>query len=203
MPTETTARAGQQSDAPDEGDCQAFCEALSASARGRAFLAEYTRRNRNTDTEQLLAAIERLQSLVTSNATPPSETVKQELRTLLDEIDAAQREFEASVLAIKAGKLAELIALVERRISKILASPRKDALKIEAPVPAPNLPPEPDEEAERSHLAVVPLPEQPELPIPSPAAAQPPSIALVRTETLMAEISFVRAPARTPSPAFE
>jgi hypothetical protein len=106
MPTETTARAGQQSDVPDEGDYQAFCEALSASARGRAFLAEYTRRNRNTDTEQLLAAIERLQSLVTSNATPPSETVKQELRTLLDEIDAAQREFEASVLATKAGKLA-------------------------------------------------------------------------------------------------
>jgi hypothetical protein len=122
MPTEITARADQQSDAPDEGDYQAFCEALSASARGRAFLAEYTRRNRNADTEQLLAAIERLQSWVTSNATPPSATVKQELRALLDEIDAAQREFEASVLAIKAGKLAELIALVERRISKILAA---------------------------------------------------------------------------------
>ena len=70
MPTETTARADQQSDAPDEGDYQVFCEALSASARGRAFLAEYTRRNRNADTEQLLAAIERLQLLVTSNATP-------------------------------------------------------------------------------------------------------------------------------------
>ena len=70
MPTEITARADQQSDAPYEGDYQVFCEALSASARGRAFLAEYTRRNRNADTEQLLAAIERLQSLVTSDATP-------------------------------------------------------------------------------------------------------------------------------------
>jgi hypothetical protein len=204
MPTEITARADQQSDAPDEGDYQAFCEALSASARGRAFLAEYTRRNRNADTEQLLAAIERLQSLVTSNATPPSATVKQELRALLDEIDAAQREFEASVQAIKAGKLADLIALVERRISKILASPREDTLKIAAPVPARELPHEPDKEVERSHLAVVPLPEQPELPIPSPAAAQPPSIALVRTETVMAEITFVEPPpAPLPQPSSE
>jgi hypothetical protein len=29
------------------------------------------------------------------------------------------------------------------------------------------------------------------LPIPSPAAAQPPSIALVRTETIMPEVAFV------------
>lgn len=138
-----------------------------------------------------------------SNATPPS-TVKQELRALLDEIDAAQREFEASVLAIKAGKLADLIALVERRISKILASPREDTVKIAAPVPACELPLEPDQEAERSHLAVVPLPEQPELPIPSPAAAQPPSIALVRTETVMAEITFVEPPpAPLPQPSSE
>jgi hypothetical protein len=204
MPTETTARADQPPDAPDERDYQAFCEALSASARGRAFLAEYTRRNRNADTEQLLAAMERLQSLVAINATPPSEAVKRELRALLDEIDAAQREFEASVLAIKAGKLAELIALVERRISKILASPRENPLKNETPVPEPDLPRESNEEAERSHLAVVPLPEQPELPIPSPAAAQPPSIALVRTETVMAEITFVEPPpAPLPQPSSE
>ena len=74
MPTETTARAGQQSNAPDEGDYQAFCDALSASARGRAFLAEYTRRNRNADTEQLLAAIGRLQSLVTGLRPPRHRT---------------------------------------------------------------------------------------------------------------------------------
>jgi hypothetical protein len=42
----------------------------------------------------------------------------------------------------------------------------------------------------------VPLPEQPELPIPSPAAVQQPAIALVREEAIMAEVSFVE-----PSPA--
>ena len=63
MATEITARAEQPApDAPDDGDYETFCAALSASARGRAFLAEYTRRNRNADTEQLLAAIAQLQA---------------------------------------------------------------------------------------------------------------------------------------------
>ena len=44
MPTETTVRAQQlQPGAPDEADYHAFCTALSESARGRAFLAEYAR----------------------------------------------------------------------------------------------------------------------------------------------------------------
>ena len=61
MPTETTVRAQQlQPGAPDEADYHAFCTALSESARGRAFLAEYARRNRNADTRPLLNAIERL-----------------------------------------------------------------------------------------------------------------------------------------------
>jgi hypothetical protein len=45
----------------------------------------------------------------------------------------------------------------------------------------------------RTHLAVVPIPEQPELPIPSPNASSPPAIALVRSETELAELAFVEA----------
>jgi hypothetical protein len=201
MPSETTARAGPLSDAPNEGDYQAFCEALSASARGRAFLAEYARRNRNADTEQLLAAIDSLQSLMSDNAaTQAPGPVEYELRALLDEIGAAQSELEASMLAIKATKLAELVALVERRISNILVSLHAQ------PDPKPGTPTltsrsahEPIEEPERTHLAVVPLPEQPELPIPSPAASQPPSIVLVRSETIMAEVAFVESAAEPPA----
>jgi len=72
MPTDATARAQQlQPGAPDEADYHAFCAALSESARGRAFLAEYARRNRNADTRPLLTAIERLQiSLATDPAAP-------------------------------------------------------------------------------------------------------------------------------------
>jgi hypothetical protein len=206
MPTETTAQVEQLPNAPDEGDYQAFCEALSASARGRAFLAEYARRNRNADTEQLLAAIGRLQSLVATPATPETlETIKQELRALHDEIVVAQCELDASILATKAAKLAELMALVERRIANMLEAPGREVDPvIEAPPPPPESPPEPVEDTERAHLTVVPLPEQPELPIPSPAPTQPPSISLVRSETIMAEVAFVEpSPAPRPHPAPE
>jgi hypothetical protein len=46
---------------------------------------------------------------------------------------------------------------------------------------------------------VVPPSDQPELPIPSPAAAQPPPIALVRTEAAIAEVAFVEP--TKPAPA--
>jgi hypothetical protein len=206
MPTETTAQVEQLPNAPDEGDYQAFCEALSASARGRAFLAEYARRNRNADTEQLLAAIGRLQSLVATPATPQtSETTKQELRALHDDIVTAQCGLDARILATKAAKLVELMALVERRISNMLEAPGLEVNPvIKAPPPPSESPPEPVEDTERAHLTVVPLPEQPELPIPSPAPTQPPSISLVRTETIMAGVAFVEpSPAPRPHPAPE
>jgi hypothetical protein len=201
----TVARADEMS-ASNERDYQAFSEALSASARGRAFLAEYTRRNRNADTEQLLAAIERLQSLTIARPPPEAaDPVKQELYALLDEIALAQRDLEARIVATRAEKLAELVALVERRISNILASLRPDpAPAIEVAAPTADLPTEPVEEPERTHLAVVPLPEQPELPIPSPISTQPPAISLVRSDTMMAEVAFVGPSAPpVPQPAIE
>jgi hypothetical protein len=191
MPSETTARAGQsQSTTPDEGDYQAFCAAVSASARSRAFLAEYTRRNRNADTELLLRAIERLQSLVMANARPEtSDPIKKELLSLLDDISTAQTELQASILAIRAAKFADLIALVERRITDIVAPAHAAPTPQTDPTPAfTNAAPD---DTERTHLTVVPLPEQPELPIPSPAAVQQPAITLVRDEAIMAEVSFV------------
>ncbi len=123
MPSETTARAQQlHPGAPDEADYHAFCTALSESARGRAFLAEYARRNRNADTRPLLTAIERLQiSLAADPATPAEVLVKQKLRVLLDDITTAQNEIEASVMAIRTAKLADLIAMVEQRLVEIMA----------------------------------------------------------------------------------
>ena len=189
MPTDTTARAQQlQPGAPDDADYHAFCTALSESARGRAFLAEYARRNRNTDTRPLLSAIERLQiSLAADPATPAEVLVKQKLRALLDDINTAQNEIEASVMAIRTAKLADLIAMVEQRLVEIMAP------AMSSPAPREPLPPPPPEEAAeeaRTHLAVVPPSDQPELPIPSPPVAQPPPIALVRIETAMAEVAF-------------
>ena len=189
MPTETTVRAQQlQPGAPDEADYRAFCSALSESARGRAFLAEYARRNRNADTRPLLTAIERLQvSLAADPATPAEALVKQKLRVLLDDITTAQNEIEASVMAIRTAKLADLIAMVEQRLVEIMASATSSPVPRE-PLPQPPL--DAHTEEARIRLAVVPPPDQPELPIPSPAVAQQPPIALVRAETTMAEVTF-------------
>jgi hypothetical protein len=122
MPSEMTARAGALSGMPSERNYQAFYGALSASARGRDFLAEYARRNRKAHGEKLLAAIDKLQSLLPGTAAGQSETLKRELRSLLVEINAIQTELDTSVLAIKAAKFTELAMLVEQRISNILAS---------------------------------------------------------------------------------
>jgi hypothetical protein len=209
MPTETSARVqAQQQDTHDEDQYQAFCAALGASARGRAFLAEYARRNRNADTGPLLTAIERMQSsLAVDTAAPGEALIKLQLRALLDDIDAAQGELEANIHAIRSAKLTELVALVGRRITDIMTPARmatapeekiQEEIPEEIEVAAP-----PDERAEepRAHLAVVPVPDQPELPIPAPASAQQPSIALVRTDEIMAEVAFIDAspePAETP-----
>ena len=211
MATEITARAERPAPgAPDDGDYETFCAALSASARGRAFLSEYARRNRNADTEQLLAAIAQLQQTVAANSTPKiTATIKTELRALLDEISAAQSELEAGLVATKAAKLTTLVALVAHRLTAILA-----LVQVEGPAPAELIEShfrqeskketkselkqepkdEPKETVERSHLAVVPMPEQPELPIPSPLITPLPPITLVRSEAIMAEIAFVAPP---------
>jgi hypothetical protein len=197
MATEITARAEHPApDAPDDGDYETFCAALSASARGRAFLTEYTRRNRNADTEQLLAAIAQLQQTVAANSAPRvTDTIKAELRALLDEIAAAQSELEASIVATKATKLADLVALVARRITAIMALthtenlPPAEVIESRSPQESKD---EPRDAVERTHLAVVPTPEQPELPIPSPLVTPLPPIALVRSEVMMMEeIAFV------------
>jgi hypothetical protein len=210
MPTDTARAQQLQPGAPDEADYHAFCAALSESARGRAFLAEYARRNRNADTRPLLTAIERLQiSLATDPAAPAEVLVKQKLRALLDDIDTAQNEIEASVMAIRTAKLADLIAMVEQRLVEIMTRVMSNPGPREPLPPSP--PEEPAEEA-RARLAVVPPSDQPELPIPSPAVAQMPPITLVRTDIVMAEVTFaepqpapvnepkVAAPAAVPVP---
>jgi hypothetical protein len=204
MPTETSARVqAQQQDTPDEREYQTFCAALEASARGRAFLAEFARRNCNSDTGPLLAAVERMRSsLAVDTAEPGEALIKQKLRALLDDIDAAQSELEANIQATRSAKLAELVALVGRRIADIM-TPAQVAT---APEEATEVPAGRDQSAEepRAHLAVVPVPEQPELPIPAPASAQVPPITLVHTtDAAMAEVGFVNdlpAPENTVPP---
>ena len=59
--TATTLPAPAQASEPSESDYDAIEAAVMETARGRWFLKEYAKRNRNTDTQRVLSAIERLE----------------------------------------------------------------------------------------------------------------------------------------------
>jgi hypothetical protein len=155
MANEPLALAIRPPDAPNEDDFLTLCAALSESARGRAFLAEYARRNRHADTEVLLAAIGRIEARLRASAV---QRLRDDLRMLLIAIRLARPEIDAADPATQAAKLTKLLDLLERRIDAMAEVKSADAA--------------PDEPAEsvRAHLAVVPPPDEPELPIPSPAS---------------------------------
>ncbi len=159
---------------PDEGDYQSLYAALWESARGRDFLAEFARRNRNADTELLLAALDRLEAKMHADGTV-LERLRDELRVLPIAIRLARPDIAAANPTEQATKLASLLDMLERRIDA-LAEGKTDKVP---PVAEPTL----------AILTVVPLSDEPELPIPSPSAAQL-AIALVR-ETAMPAVTFI------------
>lgn len=166
MPNETLALAIKPPAAPSEDDFLTLCAALSESARGRAFLAEYARRNRNADTEALLAAIGRIEARLHADASAV-QRLRDDLRMLLIAIRLARPEIDAADPATRPAKLTKLLDLLERRIDAMAEAKPADAM--------------PDDPAEsaRAHLAVVPPPDEPELPIPSPASFEPRPISLL------------------------
>ena len=144
-----------------EDDYRSFCEALSSTARGRAFLEEFSRRNRHADTETVLNALARLEATALSHAStsPEADRIRQDLRALLDTLRRARPQTENSPTAIKAATLAALIDFTQARIESLVVMP--------------------GEASESEPLAAVPSLDQPELPIPHPAAASMPVMALV------------------------
>ncbi|MBX9776176.1 MAG: hypothetical protein K2Y71_17490 [Xanthobacteraceae bacterium] len=65
MPAEPTALSTvPPSEPPADADYDAICAAVTATARGRWFLDEFAKRNRNSDTSQVLAAIASMQAAV-------------------------------------------------------------------------------------------------------------------------------------------
>lgn len=153
-----------------EDDYQSFSAALGASERGRAFLTEYARRNRHSDTEVVLAALDRLETVARSNkAAPEAERIRQDLRALLDTIHSARPQIDSTPGAIKAATLAALIEFVQARLEALIQ-----------PTHAP--------------LASVPEPEQPELPMPQPGTATQRTIALVQAIMPKPEPVIVPAP---------
>jgi hypothetical protein len=165
MPNEPLALAVIPPDALNDDDYRTLCEALSESARGRAFLAEYARRNRHADTEALLEAIERIEARLRTDASAV-QRLRDDLRMLLIAIRLARPEIDAAGPAARAVKLAALLDLLERRIDAMSeAKPAALAPSAERPSGAA--------------LAVVPALDEPELPIPSSAGFEPRPVSLI------------------------
>ena len=176
MANEPLALAIRPPEAPTEDEFLTLCAALSASGRGRAFLAEYARRNRQADTEALLAAIGQIEARLQADASAV-QRLRDDLRMLLIAIRLARPEIDATGPAARAAKLSKLLDLLEQRLDAMAEAQ-----------PAEGAPP---------HLTVVPLPEQPELPIPAPESAPAPAIALVAIAAAEPET----APAESEPPA--
>jgi len=87
-----SARAAQ----PDEADYEAIREAFMETARGRWFLGEYAKRNRNADTSMVLDAVARIeQTLETLQQSTPDSRLTEILATMSD-IVAQATEVAAS-----------------------------------------------------------------------------------------------------------
>jgi hypothetical protein len=161
------ARTSPPPATPSEDDYRALCEALSESGRGRAFLAEHARRSRDADIQALLAAITRLEARLRADASAV-QRLRDDLRMLLIAIRLARPQIDTAGPAAQAVQLAQLLDLLERRIDA-LADAR----------PAELTPPDDEAADARASLATVPSPDEPELPIPSPARFEPRPLALV------------------------
>jgi chemotaxis protein CheZ len=68
----TSGEPGPALTAPSEEDYDAICAAVMETVRGRWFLSEYSRRNRHSDTELVLAAIDRVESTLRGEQTNQS-----------------------------------------------------------------------------------------------------------------------------------
>ncbi|MGB9116851.1 hypothetical protein [Bradyrhizobium sp.] len=64
-----SARAAQ----PSEGDYDAIREAFMETSRGRWFLGEYAKRNRNADTRMVLDAVARIEETLAAQKKPPPD----------------------------------------------------------------------------------------------------------------------------------
>ena len=83
---------------PSGADYDAICAAVMETVRGRWFLQEYARRNRNADTSTVLNAIERLEAAIQGERTGQ---VVERFRFDLDEMAEAVALAKAEIAAIK------------------------------------------------------------------------------------------------------
>src|SRR6478609_429355 len=99
---------------PSEEDYAAIAEAFMETSRGRWFLTEYAKRNRNTDTRMVLDAVARIEQ---SLAAQREEDLEREASLQRDEGLSAQQAAEAVAAAAAAQeRLTEALAAIRRSV---------------------------------------------------------------------------------------
>ncbi len=116
---------------PTEADYEAIFAAVMETARGRWFLAEFAKRNRNADSELVLAALDRVESVWRQRReTSPAERVRFDLLEMAkaiaqtkSEIAAITPEGEAKGTLVEATEeLGSIVQTTEQATSAILAA---------------------------------------------------------------------------------
>jgi len=80
---------------PTEADYEAICGAFMETARGRWFLGEYAKRNRNADTRLVLDAVERIEATLATQKAAPTHSLADFLPAITELIaDTRQRILE-------------------------------------------------------------------------------------------------------------
>jgi hypothetical protein len=105
---------------PSEEDYEAIREAFMETARGRWFLDEYAKRNRNSDTRMVLDAVARIEQTVAAQKQPPPPVVVDRLPQALVSIrSAVEKAQEAGFAAFTGLRLEENLAPI-RKGSRII-----------------------------------------------------------------------------------
>src|ERR1700757_3478937 len=84
---------------PSEEDYEAIREAFMETARGRWFLDEYARRNRNADTHMVLDAVSRIEETLVAQRQPPPPPPEDKRAELLAIIQNAVSDAEQTASA--------------------------------------------------------------------------------------------------------
>ena len=116
---------------PTEADYEAIAAAVMETVRGRWFLAEFAKRNRNADTEVILEAIDRLEARLGDRpAMSPAERMRIDLVEMAKAIAQTRSEIAAirpdgdtkGTLSEATEELGSIVQTTERATSDILAA---------------------------------------------------------------------------------
>ncbi len=115
---------------PTDADFEAIREAFLETARGRWFLDEYTRRNRNADTAMVLEAVARIESSLAAqkeeqqrqalSEPPPVEPPSNELPEAMAAVRAIVAAARASAASVVAGPAVEEALAPSRKCARVI-----------------------------------------------------------------------------------